>query len=122
MGLYSGHRLKLLASEGKRAVYTQSAQDAIRAIVDKFGSISDSAKYYHRGNGVWSIYTIAGDRKKAAHITASKGHWKSEPWRSDLRKIDTKEGLTIKRAQVKVKKPKHNKAQKVKQSNIFARF
>ncbi|WP_048052953.1 hypothetical protein [Methanosarcina mazei] len=122
MGIISGRKLKQLASENKRAVYTQSAKDAVRAIIKKFGSIADNTKYYHRGNGVWSIYTISEDRKKTGKIATNPKHWKSEPWRWDLKKIDTKEGLTLKRNEVKVKKPKRSKLSKSKQINIFSRF
>ena len=122
MSIYSGRKLKQLAVTNEKVATTQTAVQAVAAIVKKFGSISDSAHYYHRGNGIWSKYLLSEDRKKTGKIAANSQRWKKEPWRYDLKKIDTQEGLTVKRAQVKQKKPKHNKNKKTGQLNIFARF
>lgn len=120
--IHSGKRLKQLANEGKKAATTQTAAQAVNNIIKKFGSISDNKHYYHRGNGIWSIYSIPEDRKKTGRVTSNSHKWKMEPWRWDLKKIDTKEGLTIKRNEVKVKKPKRSKLSHTKQINIFSRF
>jgi hypothetical protein len=122
MSLHTGRQLKLLASESRKVTTTQTAAEAVQSIINKFGSISDNTKYYHRGNGIWSIYTISEDRRKTGKIAPDTQHWHSEPWRWDLKKIDTEEGLTIKRKIVSERKPRHNKNQKTKQKNIFARF
>ena len=122
MSLHTGRQLKLLASESRKVTTTQTAAEACQSIINKFGSISDNTKYYHRGNGIWSIYTISEDRRKTGKIAPDSKHWSSEPWRWDLKKIDTEEGLTIKRKIVSERKPRHNKSQKTKQKNLFARF
>lgn len=122
MAVHSGRKLKQLAAEGRKVCTTQTAAEAVQAIISKFGVVSDNTKYYHRGNGIWSKYLISEDRKKTGKIAQDPKHWRSEPWRWDLKKIDTKEGLTVKRATVPQKKPKHNKLQKVIQRNLFARF
>ena len=106
-----------MANEGMKVTTTQTAAQAVRAIIKKFGTISDSKHYYHRGNGVWSVYAISEDRKKTGKITSNKKKWKAEPWRYDLRKVDTKEGL-VKR-KVKAKKDKNSK---YKQTGLFRRF
>lgn len=122
MALHSGRQLKQLATEGQKVCTTQTASEAVKAIILKFGQISDNKKYYHRGAGIWSVYQISEDRKKTGRIAKDSKHWKSEPFRYDLPKVDTKAGLTVKRAIVPQKKPKHNKNQKVTQKNLFARF
>ncbi|MEN6290444.1 MAG: hypothetical protein ABFD07_00305 [Methanobacterium sp.] len=122
MVIHSGRKLKQLASEGRKVCTTQTAAAACQAIINKFGTISDSTHYYHRGNNIWSKYSIKEDRKKTGKTAPDSRHWKSEPWRYDLPRVDTTAGLTIKRAAVPQKKPKHNKNQKVTQKNIFARF
>ncbi|MCE5295190.1 MAG: hypothetical protein LLF94_11345 [Chlamydiales bacterium] len=122
MSLFTGRRLKQFAAENRKVTYTQTAAQAVASIVQKFGSISDSTHYYHRGNGIWSKYLISEDRKKTGKIAVNKQRWQKEPWRYDLKKIDTKEGLTVKRASVKQPKPKHNKRQATLQRNIFAKY
>lgn len=122
MSLYKGSKLKRLVSENATVAYTQTAAQAVDNIIKKFGKLEDNVFYYHRGNGIWSKYSLTEDRKKNSKIAANNQRWKKEPWRYDLKKIDTKEGLTIKRAEVKQKKPKHNKQQKTTQVNIFAKF
>jgi hypothetical protein len=122
MAIHSGKKLKQLAAEGKKVVTTQTAAEACQSIINKFGSISDTTKYYHRGNGIWSKYLISEDRKKTGKTAPDSRHWKSEPWRWDLKKIDTEEGLTIKRKIVSERKPKYNKNKKTTQKNLFARL
>lgn len=122
MSLFTGRKLKQYAVDNRKVTYTQTAAQAVASIVQKFGSISDNTHYYHRGNGVWSKYLIVEDRKKTGKIAANKQRWQKEPWRYDLKKIDTKEGLTIKHTPVQQPKSKHNKKQKTLQRNIFSKY
>lgn len=122
MSLYKGSKLKKLVAENATVTYTQTAAQAVNNIIQKFGKFEDNAFYYHRGNGIWSKYSLTEDRRRNSKIAANTQRWKKEPWRYDLKKIDTKEGLTLKRAEVKQKKSKHNKQQKTSQVNIFSKF
>jgi hypothetical protein len=117
--IHSGRQLKQLAAERKKVTTTQTAAQAVRAIINKFGNIKDNIKYYHRGNGIWSMYIISEDRKKTGKIAKNVKQWKAEPWRYDLKKIDTKEGLVKAPGKSKLKT---NKAGKVSQKSIFAKF
>lgn len=122
MAIHSGRKLKQLAAEKRKVTTTQTAADALKSIVDKFGSVRDSTKYYHRGNGIWSIYKIAEDRRRTGKITTSIKKWKAEPWRWDLAKIDTKEGLVIKGKTAKRFQKKRNLSTSTTQKNLFTRF
>jgi len=59
-GLFKGKTIKTRRGKLTRA---QTAGQARRAILKKYGEIVDNAYYYHRGNGVWAKYSVHRDAK-----------------------------------------------------------
>lgn len=88
--MLSGRKLKLMSSRGEKATRSQTANQAVRAIISKYGSVVDNAKYFHAGKGVWRRYTLANDRKRTSKLTTSKIVWRKSPRKWDMQGIDTK--------------------------------
>lgn len=103
MDMLSGRKLKVMAGRGEKATRTQTATQAVRAIISKYGSVVDNAKYFHAGKGVWRRYTLEGDRRRTSKLTTSKVVWRKSPRKWDMEGIDTK------RPSTKSTKPKTEK-------------
>lgn len=103
MDMLSGRKLKVMAGRGEKATRSQTATQAVRAIISKYGSVVDNAKYFHAGKGVWRRYTLEGDRRRTSKLTTSKIVWRKSPRKWDMEGIDTK------RPSTKSTKPKTEK-------------
>ena len=103
-GLYSGRQIKNLATKKAKITRSQTAAQAVKAIVKKYGSVSDSGKYHHTGKGVWVKYSLANDSKRTGKLAASKAQWRAQPHKLDYHGIDTKKG--VEKKEVKAVKPK----------------
>jgi len=103
-GLYSGRQIKDLAAKKLKITRSQTAAQAVKAIVKKYGHVSDSGKYHHTGNGVWVKYSLANDSKRTGKLAVSKAQWRAQPHKLDYPGVDTKKGVEKKK--VKAVKPK----------------
>lgn len=50
IGLVSGRLIKTRAKTGEKVTRSQSAKQALSAIIKKYGSVQDNVKYLHKGN------------------------------------------------------------------------
>lgn len=66
--LFLGSEIKRESRKQKpvKLVTTQTAKQAEAAINKKYGNVSDTAKYYHRGNGDWVKYESETDKKNTS--------------------------------------------------------
>ena len=115
MDMLSGRKLKVMAGRGEKATRSQTATQAVRAIISKYGSVVDNAKYFHAGKGVWRRYTLEGDRRRTSKLTTSKIVWRKSPRKWDMEGIDTKrpstkstKPKTEKRVRKSIPKPDYN--------------
>ncbi|MCK9577730.1 MAG: hypothetical protein M0R51_17620 [Clostridia bacterium] len=102
-GLYSGRQIKALATKKAKITRSQTAAQAVKAIVKKYGSVADSGKYFHTGKGVWMKYSLANDSKRTGKLAGSKAQWRAQPHKLDYPGIDTK---GVEKKEVKAVKPK----------------
>ena len=61
--MFTGKTISEKAKKGKRLTRSQTAKQAASSIKKKYGSVAQTAKYYHRGNGEWAKYSPARDAK-----------------------------------------------------------
>jgi len=90
IGLVSGRLIKTRAKTGEKVTRSQSAKQALSAIIKKYGSIQDNVKYLHKGKGNWVKYSLANDRKRTGKVTSSLKEWRRQPHKLDYKGIDTK--------------------------------
>jgi hypothetical protein len=69
---------------------TQTAGQAYNSIVKKYGEISQTAKYMHKGKGEWVKYSIENDRKRTGKVTTDIKKWREAPHKLDFQGKDTK--------------------------------
>jgi hypothetical protein len=72
VGLYSGRQIKAKAAKGESITRSQSAKGALAAIKKKYGEVPDSAKFVHKGKGLWVRYSLANDKKRTGNVTVIK--------------------------------------------------
>lgn len=89
IGLYSGRDIVARKANGEILTRTQTAASAYNAITKKYGDISASAKYFHRGRGNWVRYSITNDRKRTGKTTNDIKKWRASPHKLDYEGIDT---------------------------------
>jgi len=114
-GIYSGRQIKALATKKAKITRSQTAAQAVKAIVKKYGSVSDSGKYFHTGKGVWMKYSLANDSRRTGKLAGSKAQWRAQPHKLDYHGIDTKKGAEKK--EVKAVKPVGRKGKQQLRSN-----
>jgi len=90
-GLYSGRVILARKAAKGSLTRTQTAAQAHASIIKKYGSISDTAKYMHKGSGNWVKYSIENDRKRTGKVTTDIKKWRAAPHKLDYKGIDTKE-------------------------------
>ncbi len=91
IGLVSGRLIKNKAKTGEKVTRSQSAKQALSAIIKKYGSVQDNVKYLHKGKGNWVKYSLANDRKRTGKLTSDIKEWRRQPHKLDYMGIDTKE-------------------------------
>ncbi|MCK9575914.1 MAG: DUF3560 domain-containing protein [Clostridia bacterium] len=115
VGLYSGRQIKAKAAKGESITRSQSAKAALAAIKKKYGEVPDSAKFVHKGKGLWVRYSLANDKKRTGNVTEDIKKWRRQPNKYDYKGIDTasvKKAVTKNRTVKKiVQKPKFSTAQ-----------
>lgn len=85
---------------------SQTAEQAVDAIDSKYGDVRDNEKFYHRGKGVWSKYSLPKDRKRTSSLTTDIVKWRKNPQKYDFQGIDTKDAIsTVKRVKSSATKP-----------------
>jgi len=89
-GLYSGRVIMARKASKGSLTRTQTAGQAYTAIVKKYGEISQSAKYMHKGSGNWVKYSIENDRKRTGKTTTDIKKWREAPHKLDFEGKDTK--------------------------------
>ena len=89
-GLYSGRVIIARKVSKGSLTRTQTAGQAYTAIVKKYGEISQSAKYMHKGSGNWVKYSIENDRKRTGKTTTDIKKWREAPHKLDFEGKDTK--------------------------------
>ncbi len=90
-GLYSGRVIMARKASKGSLTRTQTAAQAHTAIVKKYGSIENAAKYMHKGAGNWVKYSIENDRKRTGKVTTDIKKWRETPHKLDFVGKDTKE-------------------------------
>lgn len=93
-GLYSGRVILARKAAKGSLTRTQTAAQAYASIIKKYGSISDTAKYMHKGTGNWVKYSIENDRKRTGKVTTDIKKWRAVPHKLDFVGKDTKEAGT----------------------------
>lgn len=92
--LFKGSEIIALAKKDKpqKIVNTQTAKQAASTIRRKYGSISKSAKYYHRGGGDWVKYDPSKDMKSTSRkvLTKMPRNYAKVAHQVDVRGVDTK--------------------------------
>lgn len=53
MKSYTGRQIRYRASKGLALTETQTAEDALKSLREKYGTVVDQKQYYHTGRGVW---------------------------------------------------------------------
>jgi hypothetical protein len=96
-GLYSGRVIMARKAAKGSLTRTQTAAQAYASIIKKYGSISDTAKYMHKGTGNWVKYSIENDRKRTGKVTTDIKKWRAAPHKLDFAGKDTKEAKKAKR-------------------------
>jgi len=91
IGLVSGRLIKSKAKMGENVTRSQSAKQALSAIVKKYGSVQDNVKYLHKGKGNWVKHSLANDRKRTGKLTNDIKEWRRQPHKLDYKGIDTNE-------------------------------
>ena len=66
--VFSGSKIIAAAKGGQMLTTNQSGKEAYDAIIDKYGKILVSKKYYHRGLGNWTLYNPIRDANRATKI------------------------------------------------------
>lgn len=89
IGLYSGRDIVARKANGEMLTRTQTAASAYNAITRKYGDISASAKYFHKGKGNWVRYSITNDRKRTGKTTNDIKKWRAAPHKLDYEGKDT---------------------------------
>jgi len=89
IGLYSGRDIVARKANGEMLTRTQTAANAYTAITKKYGDISASAKYFHKGKGNWVRYSITNDRKRTGETTNDIKKWRAAPHKLDYEGKDT---------------------------------
>ncbi|MFA6887329.1 MAG: hypothetical protein WCQ65_10210 [Fermentimonas sp.] len=115
VGLYSGRQIKAKAAKGESITRSQSAKGALAAIKKKYGEVPDSAKFVHKGKGLWVRYSLANDKRRTGNVTEDIKKWRRQPNKYDYKGIDTasvKKAGEVKKRKVAVKKPTIRKSKK----------
>ena len=90
IGLYSGRKINELAKKKGKITRTQTALNAQKQIIKKYGQVIESAKYLHKGKGEWVKYSLANDRKRTGKTTTDIKKWRRQPNKLDYKGIDTR--------------------------------
>lgn len=101
-GLFSGRQIKDLKGRSQRVTRSQTAASAYAAITLKYGSVEDSAKYFHVGKGNWNKYSLQNDKKRTGKLAASIEEWRERPHKLDMKGVDTKDGVSGKKPRFSV--------------------
>lgn len=101
-GLFSGRQIKDLKGRSQRVTRSQTAAGAYAAITLKYGSVEDSAKYFHTGKGNWNKYSLQNDKKRTGKLAASIEEWRERPHKLDFKGVDTKDGVSGKKPRFSV--------------------
>lgn len=100
-GLYSGRQILALKTQGKNITRSQTAVQAEKAIIRKYGSISPGGKYFHLGKGNWKKYSLESDQTRTGRLAPDLKTWREAPHKWDREGVDTKkEGSGKKKARV----------------------
>jgi hypothetical protein len=87
--LYTVKQIKTLAGSGGKLTKHTTASQALSSITKKNKKVNLNDKFYHRGNGVFSKYSLSEDKKKTGSLTKDKNQWLVQPYRYDMDGIDT---------------------------------
>lgn len=80
---------------------SQTAAQAEKAIIRKYGSISPGGKYFHLGKGNWKKYSLESDQTRTGRLAPDLKTWREAPHKWDREGVDTKkEGSGRKKARV----------------------
>ena len=90
IGLYSGRKINELAKKKGKITRTQTALNAQKQIIKKYGKVVEGAKYSHKGKGNWIKYSLVNDRKRTGKTTDDIKEWRRKPNQLDFKGIDTK--------------------------------
>lgn len=117
--LFKGSEIIALAKKDKpqKIVNTQTAKQAASTIRRKYGSISESAKYYHRGAGDWVKYDPSKDMKSTSRkvLTKMPRNYAKVAHQVDVRGVDTKRaGKGAMSTRKSGRSPKENMVDKLK--------
>lgn len=97
VGLFSGKRIKEDTKKQKQLTRTQTASHAKGAIIEKYGKIVDSGRYYYAGkNRGWVRYSKSRDAQRTGNVTSDKNKWKASPHKYDFPNVDTEGGTNSK--------------------------
>lgn len=69
---------------------SQTAAQAEKAIIRKYGSISAEGKYYHLGKGNWKKYSLESDQTRTGRLAPDLKTWREAPHKWDREGVDTK--------------------------------
>lgn len=95
VGLFSGKRIKEDTKKRKQLTRSRTAGQAKKAIIEKYGKIVDSGRYYYAGkNRGWIRYSKSRDAQRTGNVTKDKKVWARRPHKYDLDGIDTKGGYS----------------------------
>ena len=89
-GIYSGRQILALKAKGMKITRSQTAAQAEKAIIRKYGSISPEGKYFHVGKGNWNKYSLKSDQTRTGRLAPDLKTWREAPHKWDMRGIDTK--------------------------------
>lgn len=117
--LFSGTKITEESKKKKpvKLTLSQTAKQAAASIRKKYGSVSSTAKYYHRGGGDWVKYDAKKDAQSTSKrvLTTKPKNYASIAHKVDVRGIDTKragqKAMLMRRAG---RSPKENVAAKLK--------